>query len=49
MILAKFGYRPDVKVEKFKNLFVFWLHASTRSKYVQNAMGKTQTTNLVAY
>jgi hypothetical protein len=24
MILAKFGYRPDVKVEKFKNLFIYF-------------------------
>ncbi len=27
--LAKFGYRPDMKVEKIKNPFTFWLSAGT--------------------
>ncbi len=31
--LAKFGHRPDMKVENFKNLFTFWLRlAETHCK-----------------
>jgi hypothetical protein len=32
--LAKFGHRPDMKVENFKNLFTFWLLAETHCKNV---------------
>jgi len=27
--LAKFGYRPGMKIEKFMNPFIFWLPAGT--------------------
>jgi hypothetical protein len=30
--LAKFGNRPEMKVENFKNPFVFWLLAKTCCK-----------------
>jgi hypothetical protein len=30
--LAKFGHRPDMKVENFKNFFTFWLLAETHCK-----------------
>jgi hypothetical protein len=30
--LAKFGYRLGMKIEKFKNPFIFWLPAGTYSR-----------------
>jgi hypothetical protein len=27
--LAKFGYRLDIKVKEFKNIFIFWLPTGT--------------------
>jgi hypothetical protein len=34
--LAKFGYRPDMKVEKFKNLIIFQLPAGTCCENLSN-------------
>jgi hypothetical protein len=44
--LAKFGNRPDMKVEIFKNPFVFWLLAKTCCKilaiYMYVCVGQIQ-------